>query len=121
MPAYTSTAPMAPPPTTPNHLQNFPILSSAKKSAAGTTTIKGSLDSASNSTFRVQLFSNPKGTDEGKTLLGSINVSTDGSGGASFAFSTKKAIRLEQNIIATVTGPGGNTSEISAPRKVVAQ
>ena len=39
---------------------------------------------------------------------------------ASFTFSTKKAIRLGQNITATATGPSG-TSEFSAPRKVVAQ
>jgi len=69
----------------------------------------------------VQLFSNPSGTDEGKTLLGSKSVTTNGTGNISFTFSTKKAIRLGQNITATATGPGGNTSEFSVPRKVVAQ
>jgi hypothetical protein len=103
-----------------NYLQNFPILSSARKNAAGTTTVKGTLDSTSNSTFTLQFFSNPKDMDEGKTLLGSGTVSTDGSGKVFFTFSTKKAIRLGQNITATATGPGGNTSEISAPKKVVA-
>ena len=103
-----------------NYLQNFPILSSARKNAAGTTTVKGTLDSTSNSTFRLQFFSNPKDMDEGKTLLGSGTVSTDGSGKVSFTFPTKKAITLGQNITATATGPGGNTSEFSAPKKVVA-
>ena len=105
----------------PNYLQNFPVLSSAKKYAADTTTVRGTLDSTPNSTFRVQLFSNPSGMNEGKTLLGSQTVSTNGAGDASFTFSTQKEIRLGQNITATATGPGGNTSEFSAPRKVVAQ
>jgi hypothetical protein len=109
------------PDTGPNNLQNFPILSSARKSASGTTTVRGKLDSTLNSTFRLQFFSNPKATDEGKTLLGSQTVSTDGSGDLSFTFSTTKAIKLGQNITATATGPGGNTSEFSAPTKVVAQ
>ena len=43
-----------------------------------------------------------------------------GSGNVSFAFSTKKQVRLGQNITATATGPGGNTSEFSAPKTVVA-
>jgi hypothetical protein len=108
------------PDTGPNYLQNKPVLYSAKKNAAGTTTIRGTLDSTPGKTFKVQFFSNPKGTDEGKTLLGSTNVLTDGSGKASFAFSTKKEIRLGQNITATATGEYG-TSEFSAPKKVVAR
>lgn len=102
----------------PNNLQNKPVLASAKKSATGTTTIKGTLASTPNATFRVQLFSNPSGTDEGKTLLGTRSVTTDGSGKASFSLSTTKKITLGQNI--TATGPGGNTSEFSAPKRVVA-
>jgi hypothetical protein len=103
-----------------NGLQNKPVLSSAKKSATGTTTIRGKLDSTPNKTFTVQFYSNPLGTDEGKTLLGSATASTNGSGDATFAFSTKKPIRLGQNITATATGTTG-TSEFSAPRKVVAK
>ena len=103
--------------TGPNNLQNFPVLSSARKNAAGTTTVRGKLHSTPSKTFTVQFFSNPSGTKEGKTLLGSKSITTDGSGDDSFSFSTKKAIRLGQNI--TATGAEG-TSELSAPRKVVA-
>jgi hypothetical protein len=103
-----------------NYLQNYPVLSSARKSATGTSTVKGTLDSTPDSTFLVQFFSNPSGANEGKTLLGSQTVSSNGSGDLSFSFSTKKAIKLGQNITATATGPGGNTSEFSAPRQVVA-
>ena len=106
--------------TGPNNLQNKSLLSSARKNSAGTTTVRGTLDSTPNATFRVEVFSNPKGTDEGKTPLGSVIVSTNGAGDASLAFSTSKTIKLEQNITATATGPGGNTSEFSAPKKVVA-
>ena len=106
--------------TGPNNLQNFPVLSSARKNSSGTTTVRGKLNSTPNNTFRVQFFINPNGADEGKTLLGSQFVSTDGSGEASFAFSTKQLVRLGQSITATATGPGGNTSEFSAPKQVVA-
>ena len=105
-----------------NGLQNKPVLSSAKKSAAGTTTVRGTLNSTPGKTFTVQFFSNPKGTNEGKTLLGSKSVSTNGTGNVSFPFSTQKAIRLGQNITATATNAStGDTSEFSGPRKVVAQ
>jgi hypothetical protein len=104
-----------------NDLQNKPVLSSAKKSATGTTTIKGSLNSTPNKIFKVRFFSNPEGTDEGKTFLGTKSVSTNGTGNVSFTFSTKKQIGLGQNITATATSPGGNTSEFSGPRKVVAR
>jgi hypothetical protein len=96
-----------------------PAHASAKKGATGTTTVRGTLNSTPNKTFNVQFFSNPEGTDEGKTLLGSKSVTTDGTGNVSFTFSTTKAIRLGQNT--TATSPSGDTSEFSAPRKVVAQ
>jgi len=102
-----------------NNLQNKPVLSSAKKSA-GKTTIKGKLNSGSNKDYLLQFFSNPKGADEGKKLLFSKSVKTDGSGNASFAFSTTKKVGLGQNITATATKGSGDTSEFSAPRKVVA-
>ena len=86
-----------------NDLQNKPLLSSAKKSATGTTTVRGTLNSTANKTFKVQFFSNPEGTDEGKTLLGSKSVTTDGTGNVSLTFSTTKAISLGQNISATAT------------------
>jgi hypothetical protein len=108
--------------TGPNGLQNKPVLSSAKKGATGTTIVKGNLNSTPGKTFQLQFFSNPEGTDEGKTLLGSKSVTTDGTGNVTLTFSTTKAIRLGQNITATATNAStGDTSEFSAPRKVVAQ
>lgn len=98
-----------------NNLQNFPELSSARIKR-GKAIIKGSLNSTSNTTFTVQLFSNPKGQDEGKKFLGTKTVTTDGSGKATFK--KKKNVGKRRNITATATDPDGNTSEFSVPKRV---
>jgi CSLREA domain-containing protein len=102
-----------------NNRQNFPVLDSAKTGTQGTT-VQGRLPNTTpNATFTVQLFSNPKGTDQGKTLIGETSVSTNSSGNASFTFtSTQKVDGKGANITATATDAGGNTSEFSAPKKV---
>ena len=72
----------------PNHLQNFPVLTSAVV-VGGTTTIAGTLNSTPNATFTVQFFANaasdPSGFGEGQQYLGQTGVTTDGSGNASFS------------------------------------
>jgi hypothetical protein len=73
-----------------------------------------------NNTFEIQFFKNPEVTNGGKTLVGSKRLTTDASGNASFTFSTKKAVALGTSITATATKNSmGDTSEFSAPRKVV--
>ncbi len=75
--------------TGPNGLQNFPVLTTATTTSAGTT-IVGSLNSNANATYRIEFFSNPDGTQdvsgygEASRYLGFVNVTTDGSGNASF-------------------------------------
>ncbi|HET7270543.1 MAG TPA: hypothetical protein VFI90_05590 [Rubrobacter sp.] len=102
-----------------NNLQNNPILYSVKKTATGTTIVKGKLGSNPNQTFFIQFFSNPKGTNEGRNLLGSKTVATDGSCNVSFTFSTKKPIKPGQNMATTATNSAtGDTSEFSAPSKI---
>jgi hypothetical protein len=103
-----------------NNLQNRPVLSSAKKSAAGKTTIRGKLNSSKNQTFSIEFFSNPKDTNQGKKFLGSKTVTTDGSGNVTFTLATTKKIALGQNVTVTASSSTGDTSEFSAPRKVVA-
>jgi CSLREA domain-containing protein len=101
-----------------SNLQNSPVLSSAKSGKRGTT-IVGQLDSTPNSTFTLQFFSNPSGTDEGRTLVGQKSVATDTSGSVSFSFKSKKKVGKGQNITATATNDStGDTSEFSAPAKV---
>jgi len=102
-----------------NHRQNSPVLSSAKN-ASGKTTIKGKLNSTPGKGFTVQFFSNPSG-NEGKRFLGQKGVTTDASGNATFAFSPASKVALGQTVTATATkNATGESSEFSAPRKVVA-
>jgi hypothetical protein len=98
----------------PNNLQNFPVLTSAR---SGSSTIQGNLNSTPNSTFTLELFSNPhcnpSGYGEGKTFLGSKQVTTDGTGSVSFAVNTTRAFAKGSAITATATDSAGNTSEFS--------
>ena len=104
--------------TGPNNLQNKPGISSARTGSLKTT-IKGSLNSTPNKTFLVQFFSNPAGTDEGKTFIGQKSVTTDSSGNVSFIFTPPQKVGAGRTVTATATSPGGNTSEFSAARSVV--
>jgi CSLREA domain-containing protein len=101
------------PDTGPNTLQNKPNLTSAT-----TTTVQGNLNSTPDTTFVIRFFSNPSG-NEGKTYNRQTSVTTDNAGDASFTVTLANAVPVGENITATATGPGGNTSEFSAPRTVV--
>ncbi len=101
-----------------NGLQNKPVLSSAK-TVSGKTTIKGKLNSVPNESYKLQFFSNPSGTNEGKKLIGEKSITTDGSGNRSFTFSPATSVAAGQTITATATRASTHdTSEFSAPRKV---
>jgi hypothetical protein len=106
--------------TGPNNLQNRPSLGSAKN-VSGKTTIRGSLNSRPGATYTVQFFSNPPGTDEGRTFIGQkTGVLVDGSGKGSFDFSPTSKVAAGQAITATATNEfTGDTSEFSAPKGVV--
>jgi Right handed beta helix region len=109
------------PDTGPNDLQNKPALTSATTNAADDLTIiRGRLNSTPDKTFRIEFFSNPQGENEGKTLLGEKLVSTNADGVATFAFAPAQAVPAGQNVTATATDQGFNTSEFSAPHVVVA-
>jgi hypothetical protein len=104
--------------TGPNGLQNKPVVRSAK-TGGGTTTVNARLNSTSNKTFKIQFFSNPSGTEEGKKFIGQRSVTTDGSGNVTFAFSPAQKVGVGRTITATATNPAGSTSEFSAPRTVI--
>jgi hypothetical protein len=99
----------------PNGYENFPVLSSAVTSPSGTTA-QGTLNAAASETFTIQFFSNttpdPSGYGQGQTYLGSITVTTDASGNASFTASLPP-VAVGLAISATATDPAGNTSEFS--------
>ena len=102
-----------------NTLQNYPVITSAITSD-GKTTIRGTLNSRPNKTYKLQFFSIPSGQDEGKKFLGQKKVETSRKGIASITFSSSEALAVGQAITATATGPGGNTSEFSVARSVSA-
>ena len=102
-----------------NTLQNFPVISSVVVNG-GASTAQGTLNSLANTTYRIELFSNAAcdliGNGEGETFLGATDVTTDGSGNASFSMNSGAATI----VTATATDPSGNTSEFSACRTATA-
>ena len=95
----------------PNQLQNFPVLTSASGN-----TIAGTLNSVANTSFRLEFFANgeadPSGHGEGERFLGSTQVTTDGSGNASFSFVSPTPFDGSY-VSATAADPANNTSEFS--------
>ncbi len=115
--------------------QNSPVLTNVTSN--GTTQIDGTLESTPNSDFRIELYANterdqgfkptggptvtPGKFGEGEVFLGSIVVSTDGNGDATFSATGLPAIDEVPFVTATATevtndgsGPLNNTSQFSA-------
>jgi parallel beta-helix repeat protein len=106
----------------PNQLQNYPVLTGAFLSG-GTLSVSGALNSAPSTTFLVQIFANDAcdsigGFGEGQIFLGSITVTTNGDGDATFS-DTYAGVSAGQKITATARDPGLNSSEFSACLEVV--
>jgi len=100
----------------PNHLQNFPVLTSV--TVGDGTTIQGTLNSTPSSSFRVEVFGNsaadPTGHGQGRTFLGAANVTTDASGNGSFRLSLA-GLNLGPIFSTTATNTStGDTSEFSS-------
>jgi len=87
-----------------NNQQNFPLITSAIVSS-GSTSIQGSLNSTANSSFRLEFFDNlecdPSASGEGRTFVGTVNVTTDASGNASI--NTSVPVAMSGFITATAT------------------
>jgi CSLREA domain-containing protein len=100
-----------------NSLQNYPVLTLA---VSGSLTVEGSLSSAPNSTFHVELFvspsCDPSGQGEGKDFIGfGPPIVTDGAGDASFVIPFPSIpVPPGHNVTATATNPGTGTSEFSS-------
>jgi hypothetical protein len=101
--------------TGPNGLQNFPLLTSIS-SSGGNVSIRGSLNSVANKTYRIEFFANdaldPSGYGEGQTFAGAADVTTDANGNASFNVSVPQIPGLAR-VTSTATDPDGNTSAFS--------
>ena len=101
--------------------QNFPIISSAQTSGfgSGSTHILGALHSTPSTSFDLDFYANPACSNfpreflEGRTYLGSAEVTTDGTGSAVIDVTVPVAVEAGARVSATATDPGGHTSEFS--------
>ncbi len=107
----------------PNDLQNYPVLTQAVSTAAGTA-IAGTFNSAPGTTFTLEFFASPavdpSGLGEGTTPLGLLTVTTDAGGNADFTAQFAAVVPAGFVVTATATDPANNTSEFSVARVVVA-
>jgi len=105
----------------PNGSQNYPILISAGPAApqGSGTHVTGVLNSTPSTTFDLDFYSNPACAPrpqeylEGQDYIGSTQVTTDGSGNASFDVTLATTVEAGARITATATDPDGSTSEFS--------
>ncbi len=105
-----------------NGLQNFPIIT--KVATSSSTTIDGRFEGEASKAFRLEFFANDvcdaSNYGEGKTYIGSHDVTTDANGETTFS-KTFSSFTLPAGhvIAATATDPNGNTSEFSMCAPVV--
>ena len=101
-----------------NDLQNFPLITSVTYGVSNTT-VEGTLNSAASTVFDLDFYANPPCASrpqefvEGETYLGPTQVTTDGSGDASFNVVLPVAVAVGSRITATATDPAGSTSEFT--------
>ena len=100
----------------PNGLQNFPLITTVDYGAS--TTVNGILTSAPSATYTLDFYANPicsprpRDFLQGQQYLGSLPVTTDGSGVGPFS-AVLPAVTDGQPISATATDAQGDTSEFS--------
>jgi titin len=98
-----------------NHDQAAPVITSATTDNTGTT-VTGTLTSTPNTTFTLEIFASsaddPSGA--GERLVGSVVVTTDADGNASFTVTFDTALDPGVVLTATATDAGNNTSAFSA-------
>ncbi len=103
-----------------NSVKNFPVLTSAATNSAGQIDIAGTYNSlALSRTYRLEFFASatadPSGFGEGQRYLGFLDITTDGSGNASFSVTLAATVLAGESISATSTDLTLNsTSELSA-------
>ena len=99
-----------------NHGQNYPVIT-AVAIASGNATISGTINSNAATQLHLEFFDNAacdaSGNGEGQTFIGTTDVTTDGSGNASFG-PLVFSVPVGQGVItSTATNVGGDTSEFS--------
>ncbi len=111
-------------PSGPNNFQNYPVLASATCSNGGVL-VQGSItNSAAATAAHLEFFANvacdPAGFGQGQTFLGTADVTTDLSGGATFNAVFANVDLVDKFITATASDTSSNTSEFSACIPVLA-
>jgi hypothetical protein len=100
-----------------NGLQNFPVILAA--TAFGSSVqVAGVLHSRPSRDYRIEVFANaecdPTGNGEGEAFLGSLDVTTDANGDATFAGELEAGVFARSFVTATATDVAdGATSELS--------
>ena len=103
-----------------NGNQNYPVITNAW---SGSTYVQGTLNSVASRTYWLEFFASPADDEpgqiaEGALFIGSTNVTTAGSGNASFSARLARSAPTGWVITATATDPSFNTSEFSYSRPV---
>ena len=102
-----------------NGLQNFPIISSATPLAGGGTEVTGVEHSTADTVLDIDFYENESCQPlshnflQGRTYIGSTQVTTDANGTASFDAMLAATIADGARVSATATDSQGNTSEFS--------
>ncbi|MGI8689632.1 MAG: Calx-beta domain-containing protein [Thermomicrobiales bacterium] len=103
------------PRTFPNNGQNYPVLTTANLSG-GNVTSTGTLTSTASTTFHLDFYANtaadPTGYGEGQTYLGSLAVTTNGTGNLAAPFTATFPIAPGQKVI-TATATNATTNDTS--------
>jgi hypothetical protein len=93
-----------------NGLQNYPLVN-----AVSASSVQGTLNSESSTLYTLDFYASTNcgtsGYGESEIYLGSTQVTTDGSGDASFNYSV--SVPSGKKVTATATAPDGSTSEFS--------
>ncbi len=89
--------------------------------SSGSTHISGTLAGSASTTFKIDFYFNPtcSADPEGRTLVGSGDVATNGFGVASFTSHQTVVAPVGSGVTATATDPNGNTSAFSNCVQVV--
>ncbi|MEZ4267514.1 MAG: choice-of-anchor U domain-containing protein [Myxococcota bacterium] len=102
--------------STTNSGIDYPTLTGAT-SGGGLVTVAGTLQHSANATYTVDLYldavPDPTGHGEGRTWLGAVEATTDGSGAGAFSAPVDLGGAAGAFVSATATDSVGNTSELS--------
>jgi VCBS repeat-containing protein len=106
-----------------NNLQNYPLLISAVSNGLNSVNLNGSINTNTNTTYRIEFFASAtgdgSGNPEAERYLGFATVTSDGSGNATFSETLSVLVSDGEVITATATvdlsgGNYGDTSEFAA-------